>query len=119
MAPFWSDNDIRVSGDVCYEVHDKGSDYLSQVNAFISNKTQTEFNGKWMLLVEWDKVHPYPHGSGSSSWWWYWYSQDLKEFTNSVSLISNNFFLILGDMQYVNREMIACLTTNLDGSDET
>ena len=85
-----SDNDIRVSGDVCYEVHDQNSDYLNQVNAFISNKTQTEFNGKWMLLVEWDKVHPYPHGSGSSSWWWYWYSKDLKEFTNSVSLILNN-----------------------------
>ena len=68
MAPFWSDNDIRLDGEIFYEVHVAGNNsnsdqILSQVNAFISNQTEDNFTGTWMLVAQWDEVPPWPAGS--------------------------------------------------------
>ena len=65
LAPFWSDVDISILGEIKYEVHSAdsnipGSTYLlNEVNYFISNKTGEDFVGTWMLVAFWDSVHPY------------------------------------------------------------
>lgn len=83
LAPFWSHNDIRVSGQVCFEVHQDYSIYLSNVSDYISLKTGNYFRGRWMILVEWDSVHPYPWGA----YWWSLYSTSVKKFSELVSLV--------------------------------
>ena len=72
IAPFWSDNDIRKGGFVRYlalsrgdseegdEMMDLAVTYLQQNNG-VSNA----FRGTWMLVAQWDKVHPHPHGESS------------------------------------------------------
>ena len=69
IAPFWSDNDIRREGTVRYvaisrgnseegdEMIDLATTYLRQNNG-VSNA----YRGTWMLLAQWDAVHPNPHG---------------------------------------------------------
>ena len=86
VAPFWSDNDIRLKGEVCYEVHDRHDELMDSVSEYISTSIGTNFRGRWMLLAQWDRVHPYPHGSSNYNWWWWWYSQKLKEFANNVCI---------------------------------
>ena len=53
--------DITIYGSIFYEVH-SGSDSLliQQVNNFISNHTETDFTGTWMLVVQWDEVREFP-----------------------------------------------------------
>ena len=53
LAPYWIDNDLSQSGNVSYEVHTADSRLLSQVNDFISRSQSVEFNGTWMLVVQW------------------------------------------------------------------
>ena len=73
VAPFWSDNDIRRSGDVYYVTLDSTQDtkLFEQVNTFISNQNkegkEEKFEGSWMLIAQWARVHPYPHGSNYRS----------------------------------------------------
>lgn len=67
MAPFWSDVDLRVAGNVFYQVvtqraSQEANNVLTQVSDFVSNRTNDDFSGTWMLVVMWDQVHPYPHG---------------------------------------------------------
>lgn len=81
LAPFWSHNDICISGQVCYEVHQEDSIYLSNISEFISLKTGDDFRGRWMLLVEWDSMHPYPWGA----YWWSLYRTSVKQFSELVS----------------------------------
>jgi fibulin 1/2 len=93
VAPFWSDNDIRTYGSVCYEVFDQSSDSLiiEDVSEYISDQTGSDFEGTWMLLAEWNEVHPYPHGSS-----WDWWADDWENFTSKQNtyqavLITNGF----------------------------
>ena len=75
VAPFWSDNDIRRNGTIRYETHTRSTgtnstsgQLLDQVSSFIVNQenlTTGSFLGQWMLVAEWDDVHPYPHGGVS------------------------------------------------------
>eukprot|EP00731_Ephydatia_muelleri_P017659 Em0010g757a len=60
VAPFWSDNDLRLAGNVTYQVF---TSQLADVNAFISDTTGTNFTGTWMLVAQWNGAHPFPHGS--------------------------------------------------------
>ena len=68
VAPFWSDVDIRMVGDISFEVHSVDDldswVHLREVNSFVSNYTGNQFDGTWMLVAFWDSVHPYPHGDG-------------------------------------------------------
>ena len=63
VAIFWTDVDIRVEGEISYEVHTTGSSLLSQVNNFISTNESVAFTGTWMLVAEWDRVRQFPHGT--------------------------------------------------------
>ena len=75
VAPFWSDNDIRINGSIRYEVHSRvagpnttSARLLDQVSSFIINQrnlTAGSFQGQWMLVAEWNEVHPYPHGDST------------------------------------------------------
>lgn len=67
LAPFWSDVDNSVgTGRIFYEVHRRANSntnsnfLLEQVSDFISNYTGDDFSGTWMLVAQWDHVHPYP-----------------------------------------------------------
>eukprot|EP00731_Ephydatia_muelleri_P037202 Em0418g1a len=64
VAPFWSDNDLRLAGSVTYQVF---TSQLADVNAFISDTTGTIFTGTWMLVAQWNGAHPFPHGSNPTS----------------------------------------------------
>ncbi len=74
MAPFWSDVDVRLNGNIKYEVHsdDTGlvgsAELLRNTSDFISVKASVEFIGSWMLVVSWEDVHPWPNGEGSPFW---------------------------------------------------
>ena len=64
MAPFWSDVDIRVIGEIFYEVHSAGDsarsdDLLASVSEFITNQMGNQFSGSWMLVAQWDEVPEY------------------------------------------------------------
>ena len=74
VAPFWSDNDIRKDGTVRYASYDsitddnsRGRALLDVVNANIQGlqgeESETRFVGLWMLVAQWDGVHPSPHGA--------------------------------------------------------
>ena len=66
VAPFWSDVDITMSGNIHYEVHmDNIFGYslaLGNVSQFISRSASVDFLGTWMLVVSWESVHPWPNG---------------------------------------------------------
>ena len=59
VAPFWADNDLRPSGRVSYEVHNISTDYLSSVNRYIRQQSGSNFEGSWMLVVDWKDVAEY------------------------------------------------------------
>ena len=57
VAPFWEAVDIeRGTGDVSYQAYFFGSPILETVNTFISNTRGFTFNGRWMLLTQWNGV---------------------------------------------------------------
>lgn len=62
IAPFWVDNDFNLSR-ISYEIYEQGSsdseERLDSVGQFVTNSTEVDdFEGKWMLLVEWRDCHP-------------------------------------------------------------
>ena len=67
-APFWSDIDTRLAGSVFYETHQRGfnegsNTVLERVSGFIASTMDINFTASWMLVAQWDRVHPFPHGS--------------------------------------------------------
>jgi len=44
----------------------QGEEVIDAVNEYVRTAIQgeegTPFNGKWVLVVHWDHVHPSPHG---------------------------------------------------------
>ena len=74
VAPYWSDNDIRREGNVSYEVFEfqktgaHGDAVLTTVSNFIMEEfgNITNFLGVYMILAEWNAVHPFPHGVGDT-----------------------------------------------------
>ena len=74
VAPYWSDNDIRREGNVSYEVFQIqandafGDQILDDVSSYIrENSVSSNFRGSFMILAEWEGVHPYPHGTSNAS----------------------------------------------------
>ena len=62
MAPFFSDIDITSGiGEIDYEIHTgiSSESILSQVSSLISQRAQTEFIGKWLLVATYDGVPPF------------------------------------------------------------
>ena len=77
IAPFWSDNDIRRDGAVRYTTYctypsgcdhnPNGEAILREVSNFLNENypdstSGVQFVGEWMLIAQWDHVHPSPHG---------------------------------------------------------
>lgn len=67
MAPFWSDIDTRLEGEIIYKTIQRGESsssdqLLNQVTSFINNERDSDFTSNWMLAARWNRVHPYPHG---------------------------------------------------------
>ena len=66
----WSDNDIRKEGTVRYVAimegeSARGDEMLRVASDFVQGQRQgnDEFRGTWMLVAQWDRVHPDPHGA--------------------------------------------------------
>ena len=53
-----------MAGEVSYEVHSGADSLLNGVSTFIRSYEESEFLGTWMLVAEWNQVHPNPHGDG-------------------------------------------------------
>lgn len=72
VAPYWDDVDIRLAGNISYEVHSRrdnnpgSNQLLDDVSNFVEMSTGQSFQGTWMLVAEWEEVHPWPHGFGDS-----------------------------------------------------
>ena len=57
VAPFWADVDIAGGvGDISYQTYSTGSPQLDIVNTFISDERDINFNGRWMLVAQWNGV---------------------------------------------------------------
>lgn len=78
VAPFWSDNDIRLAGAVRYATYssndevtnEAGQLLLHEVNEYIRDRqgeVEEIFTGNWVLVAHWDHVHPSPHGEGNQN----------------------------------------------------
>lgn len=77
LSPFWSDIDIRKKGTVRYigierGVSAVGDAIMNETSAYINERFDTRvlegdeqgsFEPIWVLVAQWDKVHPHPHGS--------------------------------------------------------
>ena len=90
VAPYWADHDIRSDGNVLYQTYKRGSSLydditLDRVNEYLrfSNQSSPEFSGTFMILAEWNGVHPYPHGS-RYLFYFFRYYPSLREFINQV-----------------------------------
>ncbi len=81
IAPFWSDNDIRREGTVRYFTfctisnkaecthqnkstpsYQESVRIMNTVNEYIQTTRDSDFDGSWLLIAQWDQVHPSPHG---------------------------------------------------------
>lgn len=76
LAPYWSDNDIRKTGEISYASFQhsnsaEGDSLLTLVTNYIRFVASaypdildaSQFIGNFMVVAEWDQVHPFPHGS--------------------------------------------------------
>ena len=84
LAPFWADVDTRAAGLVSYEVHQRGENadsdaILERVSGFVTAQANVSITGLWMLVAQWDRVHPFPHGSTDVE------DASQYDFINSVS----------------------------------
>lgn len=91
VAPFWSDIDIGISGSVSYETYFRGTSgyedaVLDRVSGYIATQSSSGFFGYWMMVAQWDAVHPFPHSLGSAG-----LSNDYVEYLQKVS-VTNTLF---------------------------
>lgn len=72
LSPFWSDIDIRKEGTVRYVPIQRGSTtsgdmIMDEVSTYINYRYvaggEANFQPSWVLVAQWDEVHPHPHGS--------------------------------------------------------
>ena len=76
VAPYWDDVDIRLTGNVSYEVHSRSGNnpgsnqLLDEVSSYVEVLIGQSFQGIWMLVAEWKEVHPWPHGNSVDNPTW-------------------------------------------------
>ena len=72
LSPFWSDVDIRRSGTVRFAPIERrsstlGDRILNEASAYINarfiDESENRYQPTWVLVAQWDGVHPHPHGS--------------------------------------------------------
>ena len=61
VAPFWADLQTTLGGSVSWEILDIAytPEVFDQVNVFIKNIKDVNFNGTWMLVAFWENVGQY------------------------------------------------------------
>ena len=69
ISPFWADGDIRRNGTVRYVTIERGDrpegdELLDMMVQFLQMRDEISMTyvAKWMLVAQWDQVHPHPHG---------------------------------------------------------
>jgi len=72
LAPYWSNNDIRNSGKISYGFFQygdstEGNSYLGLASLYIRlfYPNTSQFEGNFMIIADWNQVHPFPHGSSN------------------------------------------------------
>lgn len=73
LAPYWSDNDIRNSGEISYGSFQygdsaEGNYYLGLISTyvrFIYPNTSQQFEGNFVIIAYWNQVRFFPHGSSN------------------------------------------------------
>ena len=72
LSPFWADADIRREGTVRYApiVRDSsvlGDTILDEAAEYVNDRFieygDPVFIPTWLLVAQWDGVHPHPHGA--------------------------------------------------------
>ena len=73
LSPFLTDVDIRKSGTIRYAPIERGSSapgdmIMNETAAFFNEcfgngDDENAFQPTWMLVAQWERVHPHPHGS--------------------------------------------------------
>ena len=58
VAPFLSNIDTNMDGEIAYEVHSNTSSpgVLAQYSSFIRLREDAAFYGTWMIIAEWKKI---------------------------------------------------------------
>ena len=41
----------------------RGDAIMDEASAYVNDRFNDEFQPTWMLVAQWDGVHPHPHGS--------------------------------------------------------
>ena len=64
VAPFWADADLRRQGNITWEIHslggsEAGDAYLDQVSVFLENREGVNFDGNWMMILDFEEIPPY------------------------------------------------------------
>lgn len=54
LAPLWTQQDTIAGGYVAYEIHSSSSRVVRNVNAFIQNRRDSDFEAEGLLLVAWN-----------------------------------------------------------------
>ncbi len=72
VSPFWTDVDIRKEGTIRYVTIERGTSTRGDMimdeiatyfnDRFIDKEVEPLFEPTWVLVAQWDKVHPFPHG---------------------------------------------------------
>ena len=70
ISPFWADGDIRKEGTVRYvpiarDEGPEGDRLLDMIVEFLQmhDGIPISYVATWMLIAQWDKIHPHPHGA--------------------------------------------------------
>ena len=89
IAPFWSDTDTRLEGEIIYRLIEAGSttsqsdmSLLNFVSGFIAAKEPeraANFSASAMLVAQWNNVPPYPHADTN-----FQFSPTVEEFITQV-----------------------------------
>ena len=70
IGPFWSDNDIRREGTIRYVTIESTSPtgsirIMNETADYVNDRLvvgDEVFQPTWMIIAQWDRVHPHPHG---------------------------------------------------------
>ena len=96
IAPYWADHDIRRRGNVFYETFERGNGQnddlvLRRVNDYLrsTDMAPSNFSGTFMILAEWNGVHPYPHGS-EYLYYFELYYPSIRDYINRVGAVLNS-----------------------------
>ena len=97
VAPFWSDNDIRKEGTVRYLAVSRwdsreGDEMMDVVLEYLKRREDINISSSyaptWMIVGQWEKVHPFPHGSDDHQG----VSEDFLDLVSSCSIVACNLY---------------------------